>query len=377
MANRILIIACDPLFLESLGGLLGKRYELATADSDDEALAQVERVVPDLVLLQPSLPQIDGQRTCSRLKSDARTRRIQVIVVPQESSDREYVRALEAGADDCLMRPLSPKALLSRVRLHLRLQAAIDGLQAVKAPSGGYASELERLVAERTRTIVGAQGVSLVTLTALAQARETGAEDRLLRMRYYACVLADELARERPHARLIDVVFIDRLYHAVPLHDIGKIVISDSVLQKQRPLTPEERRIMKEHTTVGAILLEQLVSRDDVQNTFLAMAATIARWHHEKFDGTGYPKGLAGDKIPLPARIVSLADVYEALTTNRPMRSTESPQSAKAIIEEQSSKHFDPAVVSAFQRCFQDIAAVQQRFDKGFPTVPGAISFLE
>lgn len=133
---------------------------------------------------------------------------------------------------------------------------------------------------------------------------------------------------------------------------------------------------MEEHTIIGAILLEQLDSRVE-GNGFLDVAAAIARWHHERFDGAGYPSGLAGQEIPLPARIVALADVYDALTTRRPYREIETPEAARAIIAQESGRQFDPAVVSAFEECFADFVGVQERLDEDLPTLQGAARFLE
>ena len=195
-------------------------------------------------------------------------------------------------------------------------------------------------------------------------------------MGYYASVAAAQLGRQRCYAGQIDVKFLKRLRQAVPLHDIGKIGISDAILLKRGPLTPVERKTMREHTIIGAIFLEQLVSHVE-ENDFFSMAAAIARWHHERFDGGGYPSGLAGQDIPLPARIVALADVYDALTTRRPYREVESPEAARATIEEQSGRQFDPAVVDAFGECFADFVRVQEHFDKDFPTLQGAARFLE
>jgi putative two-component system response regulator len=266
--------------------------------------------------------------------------------------------------------------LLSRVHLQLRLQAAVGRLSPAEEPLRAYGSELERLVAERARNLVATQGVSLLTLRMLAESREVEAEDRLLRMGYYSTLLAAQLGRRGPYVGQIDVKFLKRLHHAVPLHDIGKIAISDSILLKRGPLTPVERKTMEEHTIIGAILLEQLDWRVE-ENDFLDMASVIARWHHERFDGSGYPSGLAGEEIPLPARIVALADVYDALTTPRPYRAEVTPEAARAIIDHESGRQFDPVVASAFQECFAEFVGVQERFDKDLPTLQGAAWFLE
>jgi len=376
MSKRVLVLGEDRALVESTRALLGKRYELVAARSADEACELPERAAPDLVLLEVSAGGAGAFETCRRLKSSPGTRRAQVIAISSQPGALEQMQALEAGADDFLARPFPPSVLLSKVHLQLRLQAALSRLAPTDQPVEAYASELERLVAERTRHLLATQGVSLLTLRMLAESRELEAEDRLLRMSYYSSLVAAQLGRRGPYAGQIDVKFLKRLNRAVPLHDIGKIAISDSILLKRGRLTPVERKTMEEHTIIGAILLEQLDSRVE-GNGFLDVAAAIARWHHERFDGAGYPSGLAGREIPLPARIVALADVYDALTTRRPYREIETPEAARAIIAQESGRQFDPAVVSTFEECFADFVGVQERLDEDLPTLQGAARFLE
>ena len=376
MSTRILILGEDRAFVESARALLSRHYDTVAADAGQDPLALAQRLVPDLVLLEARLPGKAGCEICHGLKSNPTTRHAQVIVISSWPGAPEQVEALEAGADDFLVRPFSPDELLSRVHLQLRLQAAVSRLLPAEEPLRAYGSELERLVAERARNLVATQGVSLLTLRMLAESREVEAEDRLLRMGFYSTLLAAQLGRRGPYAGQIDVKFLKRLHYAVPLHDIGKIAISDSILLKRGPLSPLERKAMEEHTIIGAILLEQL-HWDVEENDFLDVAAVVARWHHERFDGTGYPSGLAGEEIPLPARIVALADVYDALTTPRPYRAVETPEAARAVIDRHSGRQFDPVVASAFLECFEDFVGVQERFDRGLPTLQGAAWFLE
>jgi putative two-component system response regulator len=376
MSKKILILGEDRAFVKSAQALLSRHYEAVAADDGQDALELAERVAPDLVLVEARLPGKAGCEICRALKSSPTTRCAQVIVISSWPGALEQVEALDAGADDFLVRPFPAEELLSRVHLQLRLQAAVGRLSPAEEPLRAYGSELERLVAERARNLVATQGVSLLTLRMLAESREVEAEDRLLRMGYYSTLLAAQLGRRGPYVGQIDVKFLKRLHHAVPLHDIGKIAISDSILLKRGPLTPVERKTMEEHTIIGAILLEQLDWRVE-ENDFLDMASVIARWHHERFDGSGYPSGLAGEEIPLPARIVALADVYDALTTPRPYRAEVTPEAARAIIDHESGRQFDPVVASAFQECFAEFVGVQERFDKDLPTLQGAAWFLE
>lgn len=374
MATSILFVG-DHDFLESVRAVQGREFQAISAPKIDDAVEAVRRSSPCLVLLDTRLSNGRVPETCRRLKSLS-GEPPQVIAISPTSNGLDEIGWLEAGADDYLGGPFTAHVLLSKVRLHLRLRAAMSSLKPACGPVPSYASELEKLVAQRARTMVASDGLSMLTLTTLAESRELFAEDRLLRMRYYSSILAAELAHKAPELGRIDVKFLEQLYRAVPLHDIGKIAISDSILLKQGALTPVERKTMEEHTTIGAVILEQLVSHTE-ENDFLGMATVLARWHHEHFDGTGYPSRLAGREIPLPARIVALADVYDALTTRRPYREIQTPEAARAMIQQQSGKQFDPAVVDAFHSRFADFLQVQAHFDRESPTLMGAARFLE
>jgi putative two-component system response regulator len=191
-------------------------------------------------------------------------------------------------------------------------------------------------------------------------------------MRAYSQMLAEELACHAPYSSAINQRFVNDLYRSSPLHDIGKVAIRDEILLKPGRLTSEEFATMRQHTVIGAGILDQAVARSH-SGGFLAMAASIARHHHERFDGTGYPDGLAGEAIPLAARIVAVADVYDALTSVRPYKPAFSPERAKEIIVREDGRHFDPAVVAAFHARFADFLPVQQCETDDCP-VPGALA---
>jgi putative two-component system response regulator len=179
-------------------------------------------------------------------------------------------------------------------------------------------------------------------------------------MRHYSQVIAEELGWRGPYAERINEQFLKDLYRSSPLHDIGKVGVPDAILQKPAKLTPEEFETMKQHVVIGGQTLES--ARAYVgEGTFMDMAADIARYHHEKFDGTGYCEGLRGEEIPLAARIVSMADVYDALTSRRVYKQPMSADAARDIIREERGKHFDPAVVDAFEACFENLRNCQVR----------------
>jgi len=362
--KKILIVESDPVLRQTLQSLLRNDYELASLEFGEDALKRTEQFAPDIALVAVSLADGDGLQVCRRLKSQPVASGTQIIITSTTPSGTEHVRALEAGADDYMSTDLfAAEVLLSRLRLHSRIRDAATRLKAAEPTDRTYGSKLEQLIAERTSDLIAAEGVSIVTPMLLAEYREREDGQRLWRKRYYASIIAAQLSREGPHAGQIDVAFIDNLFRATALQDIGKIGVSDAILSKMGPLTPAEWNAVKEHTIIGATLLSQLLQHSDDDDGFLEMATAIARWHHEKFDGSGYPSGLRGDEIPLPARIVAVVDAYDALTNPRTMKVAKSPEAARNRIAEESEGQFDPVVVEAFQACLAELVEVQKSLD--------------
>jgi len=220
------------------------------------------------------------------------------------------------------------------------------------------------------------QDVAAAALAKMAEFRDTDTGEHLTRMRSYTQILAEELSQNSDYADQIDEQFLEDIYRASPLHDIGKVGIRDAILLKPGPLSDEEFETMKQHTTIGANILEH-VAIGMPGAGFLRMAAVIARFHHEWFDGRGYPAGLIGTEIPLPARIVALADAYDAITSARPYKKAIPSAIARAIVERESGTHFDPVVVEAFQRRFDTITRAQQHIEDCPRCVVGANAFLQ
>ena len=363
--KKILIVDDDETILRLLGGLLESEYQLAEATSGEQALEMLPAFVPDLVMLDIMMPGIDGHETCRRIRSSPFGGGIQVMMVSARSSRDEQARAYEAGADDYVVKPFDPHQLCSRVRLHFRLRGALDTIASTAQHS------------EDT----GAQGmahvhdVTVAALTKVAKFRDAETGEHLVRMRSYAQILAEELGRHGPCADEIDEQFLDDLYRASPLHDIGKVGISDAILLKPGALTPDEFETMKQHTTTGANILEH-VAFEAPGVSFLRMAAAVARFHHERFDGSGYPAGLVGTETPLPARIVALADAFDAITSARPYKDPLPADAAREIIERDSGSHFDPVVVEAFLGRFDTVVSVQKQIQDRAPVVIGANSLL-
>lgn len=258
--------------------------------------------------------------------------------------DREEIRDLESWVVDA-------ESVLKLLRdSHEALERSHVAIQ-------HRASELASMLQQRTVEAIATRDVTVLTLAKLAESRDPETGEHLERMRAYAQILGVYLSQEGPYRDQIDKAFLEDLYRSSPLHDIGKVGIPDEILLKPGPLTYAEFEIMKQHSVIGAKALQEVVGRSEYAS-FLEMAAQIALYHHERFDGTGYPDGLAGQEIPLPARIVALADVFDALTSVRIYKDAVDPDVTRALIEEQEGRQFDPAVVEAFRACYDEFIEV-------------------
>jgi putative two-component system response regulator len=360
--GRVLIVDDNPTNVDILRRLLRKEYQLDTASCGHECLAKMAVFRPQLVLLDIMMPGLDGYEVCRRIKGSAIGEFVQVILVSGKGTPAERVKGYESQADDYVVKPFDHDELLSKVRVQFRLWDAQRQLTSAKEQLEVYASELEELVSLRTRQLTATQDMAVFALAHVVDSRDPETGEHLLRMRRYAQLIAEELAAGGAYAALINERFLEDLYRSSPLHDIGKVAVPDSILQKPGRLTHAEFEQMKQHVIIGGATLE--MARDQVgRGTFMDMATDIARYHHERFDGTGYCEGLRGEEIPLSARIVALADVFDALTSPRVYKSAYSAETAREIIVQGAGSQFDPAVVTAFLARFEDLqdsAAIEQ-----------------
>lgn len=351
--GRILIVDDNPLNVDILRRLLRNDFTLDTAANGEDCLAKISTFKPQLVLLDIMMPGIDGYEVCRRIKTSVIGDFVQVILVSGKGSTAERVKGYEAQADDYIVKPFDHDELMSKVAVQFRLWNAQRQLTSAKDQLEIYNSELEQLVSLRTKQLTATQDMAVFALAHVVDSRDPETGEHLLRMRRYAQIIAKELADNGPYALMIDERFLEDLYRSSPLHDIGKVAVPDAILQKPGRLTPEEFEEMKKHVIIGGQTLE--MARDQVGlGTFMDMAADIARYHHERFDGAGYCEGLKAQDIPLSARIVALADVYDALTSQRVYKLALSEDAAREIIVNGSGSQFDPVVVDAFLVRFED-----------------------
>ena len=332
-------------------------YRVVAFPRGDLALKAAARKPPDLILLDIMMPGMDGFAVCERLKADATLKEIPVLFISGLSETRDKLKAFFAGGVDYVTKPFQPEEVRVRVETHLQLRDLRVQLEK-------HNRRLEDLVAEKVIEISESQMATIYALAKLAERRDDETGRHIDRTRTYCKVLACNLRKSPGLAAIIDETYVDTLQKAAPLHDIGKVGIVDNILLKPGRLSPEEFEIIKTHTTIGADTLGA-VRRQYPQNAFISMGIAIARSHHEKWDGSGYPDGLSGGDIPLCARIMALADVYDALRSKRPYKDAFSHEKACRIITEEAGRHFDPVIVDAFTAVAAEFAEIRERLDDG------------
>lgn len=368
MNKRILIVDDNKNNVMILQEVLYDEYELETAESGEECLEKLKQFGPDIVLLDIMMPGIDGYETCHQIKSLPYGELTQVILLSSKSSRESRLKGYGAGADDYITKPFDHDELLAKLKVQFRLRETLMELAATRAKLAIHNNQLENLVHQRTIEVVESRDITVFALAKLAESRDPETGEHLERMRIYSQILATQLGKEGPYTHEIDEAFLENIYRSSPLHDIGKVGIPDVILLKPGRLSASEFKIMQRHTTIGENALN-LAAGHSLSGGFLAMAADIAKSHHERFDGSGYPNGIAGQDIPLSSRIVAVADVYDALTSIRVYKEAFDPQIAQSMILEEEGKHFDPAIVEAFQACWDEFLNVR----KEIVTVAGLI----
>ena len=354
--KTVLVVDDTPDNIALVSALLKGTYKTKIATSGAKALAIVDAdTPPDLVLLDIMMPEMDGYEVCERLKADQKTRDIPVIFLTAKAQEEDEERGLELGAVDYITKPISPPILLARVKTHLALKDAQDFLK-------NQNEILEQKVAERTRQLSAVQDVTILAMASLAETRDNETGNHIRRTQNYVRALAAKLKDHPRFAEFLTDENIELLYKSAPLHDIGKVGIPDRVLLKGDKLTDEEFEIMKTHTTMGRDAIAAAEDKLDVSHSFLRFAREIAYSHQEKWDGSGYPEGLSGEDIPLSARLMAVADVYDALISRRVYKPAFSHEQACEMIEKGRGTHFDPDVVDAFLAISDDCRDIARRF---------------
>ncbi|MCX7143860.1 MAG: two-component system response regulator [Proteobacteria bacterium] len=352
----VLVVDDTPDNLSLMSGLLKDLYKVKVANNGEKALkiAAADNP-PDLILLDIMMPGMDGYEVCRLLKEEPKTADIPVIFLTAKSGVEDEEMGLQMGAVDYITKPISPPIVLARVKTQLTLKASADFLR----DKNVY---LEQEVEKRTREVMAIQDVTILAMASLAETRDSDTGNHIRRTQFYVKALAEKLRHLPRFAQFMSDQNINMLFKSAPLHDIGKVGIPDRILLKPGRFEPDEFEIMKQHTTLGRDAIEHAERSLGTNVEFLSMAKEIALSHQEKWDGSGYPEGLSGDDIPIAARLMALADVYDALISRRVYKEGMPHEKAVEIIQQGKASHFDPDVVDAFIMIADEFRAIAQRF---------------
>jgi putative two-component system response regulator len=339
---KILVVDDDKLYREILkDALIEKGHEVVTAENGVEATTRIFSSSARMVITDWVMPEMDGPALCRWIRSQTAPGYIYIIMLTSRSQKSDIIEGLRAGADEFLMKPFDPIELEARIRVAERI-----------------------LSAEHHYMVIFA-------LAKLAESRDPETGRHLDRIREYSRLLGNMLVHSSEFAGALSHADVETIYLTSPLHDIGKVGIPDAILLKPGSLDPAEFEIMKTHAIIGGKTLGQALAQYPGAK-FLKTARDIAFWHHERFDGSGYPHGLGGNDIPVSARIVALADVYDALTSKRPYKTALPHERARQYILDQRARQFDPAIVDCFQRAERIFAEVSKRLSDSEPPIAAA-----
>lgn len=359
----VLVIDDSPQNLLLIDELLSGEYRVKVAANGNRGLTIARQTpAPDLILLDVRMPDPDGFEVCRQLKADPGTSDIPIIFLTALNDPADEAQGLVLGAVDYITKPVSPPILSARVRNHLRLKEVANFLRdrnAFLETEVQRRTEESRRRAEEARV---AQETIMISLASIAEARDNETGNHILRTQHYVRALAEQLRTHPRFSEQLHDEMIDLLFKAAPLHDIGKVGIPDRILMKPGRLTDDEMTIMQTHTTIGHDAIERTMMRVGERVPVLEVAKEIALSHQEKWDGSGYPLGLAGDAIPLAGRLMAVADVYDALISRRVYKEPIPVPETIEIMARGRGSHFDPDILDAFLDLRDRFLEIQERF---------------
>ena len=321
--------------------MLKDTYEVFPIPSGEKLFLLLQKITPDLILLDIEMPGMNGYQVITKLKEDEATAGIPVIFLTSWSDPESELEGLSLGAVDYVFKPFSPPLLIRRIENHLLIESQKQSLE-------DYNKNLQQKVEQKTRQVLELQNSILNTMAELVEFRDGTTGGHIARTQSYLQLLVEHLLSEKIYWNEVSSWHLEFLIPSAQLHDVGKIAISDTILNKPAKLTSEEFETMKQHAIFGENAIDSIM-RTTTENDFLKHAKTFAGTHHEKWDGSGYPRGLTGTMIPLEGRIMAIADVYDALIALRPYKQPMSAQEAEDIILKGRETHFDPALTDLFK----------------------------
>ncbi|MBN2860984.1 MAG: response regulator [Sphaerochaetaceae bacterium] len=350
--SRVMIVDDTPANLQVLEQILHREgFDVMSFPSGEMALRALKKGKPDLILLDIMMPGISGYDVCSRLKKEREYASIPVIFLSAMSETEDKIRAFREGGVDYITKPFHAEEVIARVGTHINMHRMSLALKQ-------YSEHLQQIIDAQVQEIQESHLATLSAISSLAESRDGITGRHTDRTGLLCRELTLELKRSEVYVDEIDDQFVTDIFHAAPLHDIGKIAISDTILLKPGRLTKEEFETMKTHAAIGAQTLKK-VQEKYPNNSFINLGVAIASSHHEKWDGTGYPSGLEGTQIPLCGRIMALVDVYDAVSSRRPYKEAASHEQTVSIIKEGRGSHFDPLIVDAFLEVESDFARIR------------------
>jgi putative two-component system response regulator len=352
--SKILIVDDTEFNIDIIVDALDDLYDIRVAMRGADALELVELDPPDLILLDISMPEMDGFEVCSRLKDMPSARNIPIIFISANSHLESKMRAFDLGGVDYIVKPFDIKEIQSRIKTQLELKYSRELLSDEN-------HNLAKLVRIKTNEVIQMRSAIIQTLASLAETRDDDTGHHILRTQHYVRIMLEYMLEHKIYGDLLTNELAEVIILATPLHDIGKIGIPDAILLKPGHLTTEEFEIMKTHTLLGKRSLE-VAQKATNNNFFFEVAKEIAHYHHEKWDGTGYPEGLSHEQIPLSARLVAVADVYDALVTKRVYKDPISHNMASKVIIKGFANHFDPTIVDVFLQKIDDFHLIATKF---------------
>ncbi|PKF49628.1 response regulator [Enterovibrio nigricans] len=351
----ILVVDDTPENLVFVSEMLKEKYEVKAATNGQTALAIVEKFSIDLILLDVVMPGMDGYEVCRQIKAKKYGNDIPVIFLTSKSKAEDQEFGFSVGAADYIKKPLSPPITMARIKIHLENKASKDFL----ADQNEF---LEAEVQRRVKELSVIQDVTINALASLAETRDQETGNHIVRTQYYVKILADQLYLKGKHTDIVTPEFITMVFKTAPLHDIGKVGIPDAILLKPGKLTQEEFQTMKTHAKLGYDAIVKAEVEVGAHYPFLSAAKEIAYGHHEKWDGSGYPQGLCGEDIPLSARLMAIADVFDALVNKRVYKAAMTNDEAFEIIREGRGSHFDPLLVDIMFEVKSDFIRISEQY---------------